>query len=50
MILPNFNDNYHGNGLDMGAFEANSPPMEFGVNAVRESSSSKKLNPPPTPK
>ena len=36
MILPNFNDNYHGNGPDMGAFEANSPPMEFGVNAFRE--------------
>lgn len=36
MILPNFNDNYDGNGPDMGAFEANAPPMEFGVNAFRE--------------
>jgi hypothetical protein len=50
MILPNFNDNYHGNVPDMGAVEASSPPMEFGVNAFRESSSLKKLNPPPTPK
>ncbi len=33
VIIPNFNDNYDGNGPDMGAFEANSPPMEFGVNA-----------------
>lgn len=36
MILPNFNDNYDGNGPDMGAFEANSPPMKFGVNAFRK--------------
>jgi hypothetical protein len=41
IILPNFNDNYNGNGPDMGAFEANSPPMEFGVNAFRGSSISK---------
>lgn len=32
-IIPNFNDNFHGKAPDMGAFEAGSPPMEFGVRA-----------------
>ncbi|OGI14499.1 hypothetical protein A3K63_01860 [Candidatus Micrarchaeota archaeon RBG_16_49_10] len=31
--LPNFNDNYAGLAPDMGAHEANTQPMEFGVNA-----------------
>ncbi|MGH7491218.1 MAG: fibronectin type III domain-containing protein [bacterium] len=35
VILPNFNDSYHGNAPDIGAFEASSPPMEFGVNTSR---------------
>jgi hypothetical protein len=41
-IIPNFNDNYDGNAPDMGAFEANFPPMEFGVNAYKALT----LNPP----
>ncbi|MBA3724803.1 MAG: Ig-like domain-containing protein, partial [Candidatus Levybacteria bacterium] len=32
-ILPNFSDNYTGTGPDMGAHEAGSPKMEFGINA-----------------
>ncbi len=35
VIIPKFNDNYHGSGPDMGAFEANSACMEFGVNTIR---------------
>jgi len=31
--LPNFNDNYTGRGPDMGAHEAGTSDMEFGVNA-----------------
>jgi len=34
-VVPNFNDNYTGAGPDIGAHEAGSPPMEFGVNAYR---------------
>jgi hypothetical protein len=33
VVIPNFNDNFHGKGPDIGAFEAGSPPMEFGVKA-----------------
>ncbi|MBM4019280.1 MAG: hypothetical protein FJ288_13320 [Planctomycetes bacterium] len=33
--LPNFNDGYAGAAPDMGAHEAGSPPMEFGVQARR---------------
>lgn len=33
--LFNFNDGYTGNGPDMGAHEAGTPPMEFGVDAYR---------------
>jgi len=33
--LPNFNDDYLGAGADMGAHEAGSPAMRFGVNAGR---------------
>ena len=33
VIIPNFADEYNGNGPDMGAFEAGNPPMEYGVNA-----------------
>lgn len=32
-LIPNFNDSYDGAAPDMGAFEANAAPMEFGVNA-----------------
>lgn len=32
-VLPNFNDHFTGKGPDIGAFEAGSPPMEFGVKA-----------------
>jgi hypothetical protein len=31
--IPNFNDVFHGNGPDVGAHEAGSPPMQFGVGA-----------------
>jgi len=34
-LEPNFNDNFHGKGPDIGAFEAGSAPMEFGVNAYK---------------
>jgi hypothetical protein len=30
--LPNFNDDFQGAGPDMGAHEAGSPAMKFGVN------------------
>jgi hypothetical protein len=33
VVIANFNDKYSGAAPDMGAFEAGSPPMEFGVNA-----------------
>ena len=32
-IIPNFNDDFRGKAPDIGAFEAGSPPMEFGVRA-----------------
>jgi hypothetical protein len=35
VVLFNFNDDYAGAAPDMGAFEAGSPPMEFGVDAYR---------------
>ena len=35
VVLPNFNDNYNGAAPDIGAHEAGSPPMEFGVNAYQ---------------
>lgn len=31
--IPNFNDDFRGKAPDMGAFEAGSEPMQFGVNA-----------------
>jgi len=34
--LPNFNDDLTGQGPDIGAHEAGTLPMEFGVNAYRE--------------
>jgi len=34
-VIANFNDNYTGAAPDIGAHEAGSPPMEFGVNAYR---------------
>jgi hypothetical protein len=33
--LPNFNDDVMGQGPDIGAHEAGTPPMEFGVDAYR---------------
>jgi hypothetical protein len=33
--IPNFNDGFKGTAPDMGAFEAGSAPMEFGVSAYR---------------
>ncbi|MFC1634849.1 LamG-like jellyroll fold domain-containing protein [Planctomycetota bacterium] len=33
VVIPNFNDNYNGAAPDIGAHEAGSPPMEFGVDA-----------------
>jgi hypothetical protein len=38
-VIPNFNDDFHGKAPDMGAFEAGSAPMEFGVNAYRKKES-----------
>jgi len=35
VVIPNFNDNYNGDAPDMGAHEAGSPPMEFGVDAYQ---------------
>ena len=35
VVLPSFNDNYSGAAPDMGAFEAGSPPMKFGVDAYQ---------------
>jgi hypothetical protein len=35
VIIPNFNDNYNGAAPDIGAHEASSPPMEFGVDAYQ---------------
>ena len=32
-VIPNFNDNYLGGAPDIGAREAGSPVMEFGVSA-----------------
>ena len=37
VALPGFNDGFSGAGPDMGAQEAGSAPMEFGVNAYRSS-------------
>jgi hypothetical protein len=34
--LPNFNDGYTGSAPDIGAHEALTPPMQFGVNAYLE--------------
>lgn len=34
LAIPNFADDYNGSGPDMGAHEAGTPPMEFGVNAA----------------
>jgi hypothetical protein len=34
--LPNFNDNATRRGPDLGAHEAGSPPLEFGVDAYRQ--------------
>jgi len=36
--LPNFNDDYTGNGPDVGAHEADTPPMQFGADAYLEPS------------
>src|SRR5438128_9254873 len=38
VVLPNFNDGYAGLRPDIGAFEAGSAPMEFGVDAYRNPS------------
>lgn len=32
-VIPNFNDGFAGRAPDVGAFEAGSPPMEFGIEA-----------------
>jgi hypothetical protein len=37
--LPNFNDRFVGTAPDVGAHEAGTPPMEFGVNAYRKPAS-----------
>ena len=35
ILLPNFNDGFEGAAPDAGAFELNSDPMQFGVDAYR---------------
>jgi hypothetical protein len=35
VVIWNFNNNYNGAAPDIGAHEAGSPPMEFGVNAYQ---------------
>ncbi len=35
VFIPNFGDGFTGGGPDMGAHEANTPAMQFGVNAYR---------------
>ena len=42
LVIPNFNDSSAESVPDMGAHEANTPPMEFGINAYR-------ITPTPTP-
>jgi hypothetical protein len=37
-VIPNFNDGFSGAGPDLGAHEAGSTPMEFGVDAYRSDS------------
>jgi hypothetical protein len=37
VVIPNFNDALAGSGPDIGAQEAGSPPMQFGVDAYRDS-------------
>ncbi len=36
VVIPNFNDGFRGRAPDIGAFEAGSAPLEFGVNAYRD--------------
>jgi hypothetical protein len=33
VVIPDFNDIFTAKAPDVGAFEAGSPPMEFGVKA-----------------
>jgi hypothetical protein len=35
VFIPNFSDGFTGAGPDMGAYEANVPPLQFGVHAHR---------------
>jgi hypothetical protein len=35
-VIPNFADSFNGKAPDMGAQEAGTPPMQFGVNAYRK--------------
>jgi hypothetical protein len=46
VVLLNFNDDFTGSNPDMGAHEAGTPPMEFGVNAYR---TQPPISPTPTP-
>lgn len=34
IVIPGFNDDYKGNGPDLGAFEIGNPPIRFGRHAV----------------
>jgi hypothetical protein len=34
VIIPNFNDDYTGKAPDIGAQEAGSPPMKFGIRSI----------------
>lgn len=48
VVLPNFNDAFAGSGPDIGAQEAGSPPMEFGVEAYGNRAILKPDATPPT--
>ena len=36
LVLPNFNDDFLGQGPELGAFESGAPPLEFGVDAYEK--------------
>lgn len=50
VALPNFNDRFTGAAPDIGAHEAGSPPMEFGINAYRTNTRSQSGATVPEPK
>jgi cysteine-rich repeat protein len=49
LFIPNFSDGFTGAAPDIGAFEAGSPAMQFGVDAYRGSVAPPPPPPPPEP-